>query len=124
MAEFVEVMRIAKRICDEYANGCLCNGCPINGNSGCIFFDSMDCDNDYYPKIDKIVCDWAKDHPEPMYPSWNEGWNQLFPYGEVQCPNDLFDAHVSCNVGCTQCKTRPMLPHIAEKLGIKPKENT
>lgn len=38
MAEFVEVMKIAKRICDKYANEFQCNGCPINGNSGCIFF--------------------------------------------------------------------------------------
>lgn len=123
MAEFVDVMRIAKRICDEYANKHECNECPIGGVAGCIFYGGEDCDETYFAQMDRIVCDWAKEHPEPVYPSWIEGWNQLFPRGEVQCPNDLFDAHIACNVGCTMCKTRPMLPRVAEKLGIRPKEN-
>lgn len=114
MAEFVEVIGHVRRICDTYD---VCGGCPLN-EGGCLAKftgDSIDTE-----QIEKIVMDWAKEHPEPVYPSWKKGWKQLFPDGGVACPSAMFDSHLPCTGDCTQCTESPMSPHIAEKLGIKP----
>lgn len=66
----------------------------------------------------------CKEHPEPVYPSWEEGWKQLFPESSgTPCPANYGKKYrnICCvNVLCVNCKQRPMPAEIAEKLGIKP----
>lgn len=66
---------------------------------------------------------WAKEHPEPVYPSWDEAWKNLFP-GAVKapCPRAFFGCECMVDIGCAKCGSRPIPAEIAEKLGIKPKE--
>lgn len=110
MAEFEYIMSQASRLCNMHPE---CVDCPFIG--GCLTPSMRNA-----KEAEQVILDWAKAHPEPVYPSWEEGWKQLFPDGYMACPNDLFDAHLPCTVGCAQCVERPMPPHIAEKLGIKP----
>lgn len=66
---------------------------------------------------------WAKEHPEPVYPSWDEAWKNLFT-GAVKapCPRAFFGCECMVDIGCAKCGSRPIPAEIAEKLGIKPKE--
>lgn len=125
MAEFVQVTVQARRMCNKCGENCFV--CPLNSTGDCILMLDNDnaCDSDY-AKTEDIVMQWAKEHPEPVYPSWAEGWKQLFPYGDdVPCLG-LFDTKYydgDCmERSCTKCKNAPMPAEIAEKLGIKPKE--
>lgn len=63
---------------------------------------------------------WAKEHPEPMYPSWREAWQSLFPGADDPCPAQWFDEDCQKDVECPQCVERPMSKKVADKLGIKP----
>lgn len=63
---------------------------------------------------------WAAEHPEPMYPSWREAWQSLFPYAEELCPGKLFGEDCPEGMLCSECIERPMSKKVAEKLGIKP----
>ena len=127
MAEFVEVMKQVNRMCRTYL-GDQCRECPLNRCDNC----EMDIYSENYftaqaaQKLESIATDWAKEHPEPVYPSWAEGWKQLFPNTFIPpCPKRWFgDTYapifVCAEHKCDYCKTIPMHPEIAEKLGIKP----
>lgn len=123
MAQFIEVMRQAKRMCESFSDG-HCSECPI-GNAnllecGITVTSRMD-----YEEVERRVMQWAAKHPEPVYPTWREWQNSTFK-----------DAHISikpCEFGsrnrfkcdgetCYECKLEPIPADIAEKLGIKPKE--
>lgn len=128
MAEFVEVMKQKARMCKTY------NSC-----GACEFFRHVkvgDCDGfqERHPdKAEKIIMEWAAEHPEPKYPSWNEAWKRLFPnsanskskntenapclaYFLSDCPCYADGIRLSC----AQCRKQPIPADIAEKLGIKP----
>lgn len=125
MAEFVEVMRQAERLCDAQRETGYCAKCPLQCEAGYMLYGGAVEDIEY-AKVGHIVMQWAKEHPEPVYPSWTEGWKQLFPDGDdVPCLG-LFDTkYYACKcmeTSCAECKNAPMPPKIAEKLGIKPKE--
>lgn len=124
MSEFVEVMRQARRLCEEQQNMDCCASCPMQGKEGCMVV--ADAENIDYVETERKIMDWAAEHPEPVCPSWTEGWKQLFPDGDdVPCPG-LFDTKYydgNCmERSCVKCKKCPMPPEVAEKLGIKPKE--
>lgn len=130
MAEFEYVMQQANRMCNTqtmcsdkcpaYVHRCCCVSVePRNGNEYVID----------YADAEARVLAWAKDHPEPVYPSWEEGWRQLFPDAkEVICPltcvtGEMYDKYLmKCNSGmiCDDCKRTPIPAEIAKKLGIKP----
>lgn len=126
MAEFVEVMRQARRICLEHPGDC--HGCPLHDDEGlaCRFYlnETYFYDDD----TERIVLKWAAEHPELVYPSWEEAWKKLFPNArEVPCPRKYFDegcfpVFICAEHDCDRCKALPMHPEVAEKLGIKPKE--
>ena len=67
---------------------------------------------------------WAAEHPEPVYPSWEDGWRQIFPEAlGTPCPANYGKKHRNnccSNVLCVNCIQRPMPAEVAEKLGIKP----
>lgn len=123
MAEFCEVMKQAKRMCASHGNGCrscalenVTGQCPLVCHSDELV--PMDWSIDKLSEIECIVMDWAAAHPEPRYPSWNEGWQQLFPtVTEAPC---LHDFGVECDGDCTRCREDEMRADIAEKLGVKP----
>ena len=126
MAEFVEVIRQARRLCGAQN---YCEDCPLyceNNNTVCQF--ALDEKNLDAAVIERIVLLWAAGHPEPAYPSWEEAWKKLFPNAcEVPCPRKYFDEgcfpiFICAEHDCDRCKALPMHPEIAKKLGIRPIE--
>lgn len=121
---FQEVMRQARRMCKtEGANEYDCETCPRNGKS-CVpraHFSFKTGDDEEY---ERDVMKWAEEHPEPIYPKWDEVWHQLFPNAMEKgapCLRYFFsrnEINVMCP-NCEECRDRPIPAEIAEKLGIK-----
>lgn len=123
MAEFTEVMRQAKRLCAAHGSMCSMRNCPLDSGEACRLLP--DHDGEDFSELERIIMDWAAEHPEPVYPSWEEGWRQLFPETcHVPCPDNFGPEYrvPECirSAPCTACKSRPMPADVAEKLGIKP----
>ena len=122
MSEFTEVMRQAKRLCAAHDSICDMNNCPLDSGEACRL--NVDLDGEDYNELERIIMDWAAGHPEPVYPSWEEGWRLLFPDANcVPCPDSFgikYGVPECAHLACTACKSRPMPAEVAEKLGIKP----
>lgn len=122
MSEFTEVMRQAKRLCAAHYGMCSTNNCPLDSGEACRL--NIDPDGEDYNELERIIMDWAAGHPEPVYPSWEEGWRLLFPDANcVPCPDSFgikYGVPECAHLACTDCKSRPIPAEIAEKLGIKP----
>lgn len=125
MAEFVEIMKQAWRICRCHTaiNKDYCEGCLLATEYGGCMFDPLE---KVDPEIiERRVVKWAEEHPDPVYPSWIDAWKHLFPDVEnVPCPRLYFGTEcgdVSGN-GCMACKRLPIPAEIAKKLGIRPIE--
>ncbi len=117
MAEFVEVLRQAKRMCK--AN---CEECPLSHTVGNICPIAVT-GNDEIAEIERIVMDWAASHPEPRYPTWEEWHKTNFPDADHNiCPSYFMSNKPlgTCAVSCKECTNTPIPADIAEKLGIKP----
>ena len=64
---------------------------------------------------------WAKEHPAPRYPSWDDGWKSLFQNAVcAPCPSHFFGEKCQEGMKCPECRKRQMSKKVAEKLGIKP----
>lgn len=126
MAQFVEVMKQARRLCEEQQHIDCCVRCPMQGKEGCMV--TADAENIDYVEAERKIMGWAAEHPEPVYPNLNEAWINLFPDSlEVPCPKRLFGEDyypifVCAEHDCAYCKAMPMHPDVAKKLGIEPKE--
>lgn len=123
MAQFIEVMRQARRMCESFSDGD-CSECPIGDakvlDCGITVTSGMDCE-----EVERRVMQWAAKHPEPVYPTWREWQNSVFPdAGRYIMPCDFESKNrFKCKEKtCYQCVTEPIPADIAEKLGIKPKE--
>lgn len=123
MAEFAEIMRQARRLCAAHGGICNDSNCPLDNGEACRL--NIDLDGEDYNELERIIMDWAAEHPEPVYPSWKEAWNELFPQAKyIPCPVLYFGVG-ACDHDdkfCVNCKSRPIPAEIAEKLGIRPKE--
>ena len=124
MAEFTEVMRQARRMCKEQQNINCCVRCPINKN-GCMV--AADAEYVDYADAEQEIMHWAAEHPEPVYPTWNEWYRKNFPdayYDSKRICPMVFACKRNCDseTNCDKCRDRPIPADIAEKLGIKPKE--
>lgn len=124
MAEFTEVMRQAKRMHDMYNRGGYhCADCPLDCSDGRCMLDFND---KFKPEeVECYIMDWAAEHPEQVYPSWDEAWKNLFPGAKkAPCPRAFFGCvdYDCAETGCIECGSRPIPAEIAEKLGIRPKE--
>lgn len=104
MAEYKEVIHNIKRICERRKNQCdTCmlglEACPNNAR-----FDTTD--EKEFDRLEKIVMEWAKNNPEPTYPSYLEvfGWAHTISWSEIK-----------------EIITKPIPEDIVQKLGIKPK---
>ena len=103
--EFVEVFKQAQRMCNYYLeHGC--RECPLSEctDDVCVIrpWESREPEG-----VERRVMAWAKEHPEPRYPTWKE-------WLEEQC--------VISDVGWFKKGYKPIPADIAEKLGLKPKE--
>ena len=119
MAEFTEVMRQVKRMCDATVSA-RCHECTLwrPETGSCSLYG--DDDGVDYADMERRVMAWAAEHPEPRYPSWHEAWQSLFPGADDPCPAQWFGEDCPKDVECPQCVERPMSKKVAEKLGIKP----
>lgn len=129
MAEFTEVMRQVHRMCEFYELvGCK-EECKLQSDSGCVMsrIPCMGgCDN--IKEIERIVMQWAAEHPEPKYPTWEEWQKKSFPTAQdVMHPCAFMNRKevekargVECGrTPCNTCARSPIPADIAEKLGIK-----
>ena len=119
MAEFQEVMKQAKRMCK--AN---CEECPLSHTVGSICPIAVT-GNDEIAEIERIVMGWAKENPEPRYPTWKEWQDTNFPNNDALMRPCIFESeeYFGCRkleIGCEECMNKPIPADIAEKLGIKP----
>lgn len=106
MAEFQEVMRQIGRLC---AVSPCSEDCPLK--SECAHLTQAT-ESIHAERIERIVMKWAKEHPEPEYPSWYE-WLSTTPFIEkVRCGNGTYKAYNW---------KKPIPADIAEKLGLEPK---
>ena len=124
MAEFIEVMEQTKRMCESFRDG-HCSECPI-GNAdvlecGITVTSEMDC-----KEVERRVMQWAQEHPEPVYPTWHEWQNSVFPDAAIDITPCAFGSRDRLNCflekRCSTCNEQQIPADIAKKLGIKPKE--
>lgn len=118
MVEFQDVIKNWIRMCKKYTtdNMDCCKGCPLEdiAEHGCgAIFDEYFADVVDWPELERRVMQWAVEHPEPVYPTWEE-W--LITQGVIkENPNG--------GVGWPMPKLFERIPaDTAEKLGIEPKE--
>lgn len=121
MAEFTEVMRHAKRMCDAIVGG-RCHECTLwrPETESCSLYG--DDDGVDYADMERRVMAWAAEHPPLRYPTWRE-WQEstfsgatasVFPCSYVS------RADLGCCGVCDTCRNEPIPADIAAKLGIKP----
>lgn len=129
MAEFAEVMRQAHRMCDAYD----CDHCPLTCESVlCALASDKDLTYAVIKKFESKVMQWAKEHPEPQYPTWREWKNENFPDAPVGLtPCSFMSRERQAKImgeeecvflSCADCVNTPIPADIAKKLGIRPKE--
>ena len=70
-----------------------------------------------YAEVENVVTKWAKDHPEPMYPTWAE-W--LTEQGVLTSPIPVANMTAVAYFGGLHSQD-PIPEEMAKKLDIKPK---
>lgn len=128
MAEFVEVMKMAKRMCGSIS----CDNCilPRGSDEMCIWEDAPSMFTDeVIAEIEAKALKWAAENPEVRYPTWREWQQANFPNNSSPIHPCAFirrsDAHCTDYIGknsCYDCSNQHIPAEIAERLGIKPKE--
>ena len=116
MAEFTEVCKQWRRMCDSFGDKACqsyrpcAEQCPVGANPVC--GELREASSEDIKKFESAVMSWAAEHPEPVYPTWR----------------DLFErmgANIRCD-GTVQFQLfaadKPIPADIAQKLGIEPKE--
>lgn len=132
MAEFVDVLKMARRMCK---NVDACDDCPIYDSlrrycklSRPLFFSDSD-----FAKCEAAIMEWGAENPEVRYPTWKEWQQEHFRDGaNIIRPCEFMsiaDAHCfdyMYTYGCRDCANQPIPADVARKLGIKPvtKENS
>lgn len=122
MAEFAEVMRQAKRMCDATVGG-KCNECTLwrPETESCSLYG--DDDGVDYADMERRVMAWAAEHPAQRYPTWYEWLDSTFPNRSREPSPCEFDdkRRFNCvSIKCYECMNKPIPADTAEKLGIKP----
>lgn len=119
MAEFQEVMKQWRRMCDKHQCADKQCGavtydliCPITISHNGYPCDSgfVDCSPESMAQVEQIVMEWAAEHPEPVYPTVYEWLVSIGLLG-----SDMWS--VSSDI------QKPIPADIAQKLGIEPKED-
>lgn len=118
-------MKQLNRMC-EMCNDNYFRRCPTCQGEGYVMHSSVtrDFNTDELEKLKQKIMELEKANSEPVYPSWEEGWKQIFPDAlYTPCPANYGKKYknTSCaSVSCERCRKRPIPAEIAEKLGIKP----
>lgn len=115
MAEFSEVMQQWKRMCNYYTergndNIDACAICKFEGDgSNCLaVYEDSEIDT---AEVERVVMAWAAEHPEPVYPTW-EDFLETVGIGEF----------VTGTARLAWLRKTHIPADIAQKLGIQPKE--
>ena len=102
MAEFVEVMKNLRRMCNcDNQDGYECDNCPLsignNGtNDGCNLFSMI-----HPAKTEKIIMDWAKEHP----PITNaDKFREVFGYEVDKSGYGCNGVDFGCLADCEKCE--------------------
>lgn len=121
MAEFVEVMRQAKRMCAAHGGMCNIRNCPMDNGEACRL--AADQDGEDYGEVEHIIMAWAAEHKASRYPTWNEWQESTFPDASEKMDPCCFasvDKFGCDGILCKDCREQPIPADIAEKLGIRP----
>ncbi len=123
MAEFKEVMRQARRMCNRIPLH-KCGDCKVHSGKMCLFKRyPVNMTEENAAELERVVMAWAEEHPEPRCPTWVEWYKANFPDARHDiCPNYFMSNKPlgTCAVSCKKCTNTPIPADIAEKLGIKP----
>jgi len=111
MAEYVEVMKQKKRMC----NSTLCCKCDIFHLCGEDISNCSQFISNNPSEAEKIIMTWAAEHPEPVYPTWME-W--LTVVGAIPKAISWDEPLVEAVYDALQ---EPIPAELAEKLEIDPK---
>ena len=119
MAEFGQVIYEWRRLCthqqEKHDGIYICEDCPMDVKDLCCKWPDESDENDI-KEIERIVMEWAKEHPEPEYPTWAEWLEEMGVIKTMELGGDGHETFYALD-GFTN-----RLPkHITEKLGIKPK---
>lgn len=132
MAEFSEVMKHARRMCESIS----CDNCmlPRTSDEMCTWEDAPSMFTDeVIAEIEAKTLKWAAENPEVRYPTWLEWQQEHFRDGANMIRPCEFmsitDAHCFDYMytnGCRDCANQPIPADIARKLCIQPvtKENS
>ena len=108
MAEFGEVLRQFDRMCKANAG---CYNCPLHKPDSVSDECSIGAFVNNYERIEREVMKWAAEHPEPVYPTWQD-FLEKYGLGEF----------VTGTARLVWLRETRIPADIAEKLGIQPKE--
>lgn len=117
--EFKKAMTIIRRMCNNgEAN---CDKCPLFLSHNCSVRPWADSDA---VRVEGILEKWAKEHPEPVYPTWREFLTSIGVIPKVTiAATEKTQFDVSGDWAEAYALTQNRIPaDIAEKLGLKPKE--
>lgn len=117
VAEFQEVARHWKRMCERYWTVTSCHGCPIAEHEKA--YEACSAYETDVVKMEELVMVWAAEHPEPVYPTWKE-W--LEEQRVVVHFDSVSEKGTKVKWELTNKSNCRIPAEIAEKLGIKPKE--
>lgn len=129
MAEFVEVMKMARRMCK---NVDACDDCPIYDSlSGyCKLSRPLFSSDSDFAKCEAAIMEWGAENPELRYPTWREWQRDHFPDAAIMMRPCVYisytDARCRDYKDCGDCQSQPIPADVAKKLGIQPitKENS
>lgn len=129
MAEFVDVLKMARRMCK---NVDACDDCPIYDSlSGyCKLSRPLFSSDSDFAKCEAAIMEWGAENPELRYPTWLEWQRNHFPDAAITMRPCVYisytDARCRDYKDCGDCQSQPIPADVARKLGIKPtaKENS
>ena len=130
MAEFVDVLKMARRMCESIDK---CGDCPLmDASTDLCYLDK--CPKEYNDKdfirYEAAIMKWAAENPELRYPTWREWQRNHFPDAAITMRPCVYisytDARCRDYKDCGDCQSQPIPADVARKLGIKPiaKENS
>jgi len=111
MAEFQEVMRQWRRMCADGRIGYACAECKMYSS-----IDESICrgipSEDDAKNIERFVMSWAAEHPEPVYPTWEQAIAEIYLRSGRTKYRSITEWEINEHIPAD----------IAQKFGIEPKE--
>lgn len=90
-----DAVNIYHRICDTFVDDCCC--CPFSeADIRCNLFDTSEVDEEEIVKWERVATEWARSHPEPVYPTIRE----LINYIMAKIPGESvsYDTRIPANI--------------------------